>query len=83
MDLVTFTAIMTLSTGQPYIWRMQVAAETCEEGSARIRRERKDVVAWCPAEIRPLRISDELQKSGSAEYVPDAMDALGMPPRRR
>lgn len=83
MDLVTFTAIVTLSTGKPHIWRSRVPAERCEQGSAEFRRERPGSVAWCRSELRPRRISDELPKAEPVEYLPDGMDGLGMPGQRR
>lgn len=34
-------------------------------------------IVWCRSELEPRRLSDELPVEG--EYVPDAMDMLGMP----
>lgn len=82
MDLVTLIAIVAAPAGEPVIWQKQTPAERCEVVSARIRTERPGTVAWCRSELRPSRISDELQSNAAIESVPDGMDGLGMPGQR-
>ena len=51
MDLVTFTAILTLASGQPVIWQTKVPAEMCERQSLAIRLGYTHAIAWCRSEI--------------------------------
>jgi hypothetical protein len=59
MDTVTFIAILTLATGQPFIWQTKVPSELCQKSADDLRREHKHAIAWCPDDLadKPLYIA--------------------------
>jgi hypothetical protein len=81
MDAVTLYAIVTLANGTPGIVKHDVEAEKCEPYARYFRKEHPTAIIWCRSEIDPPRpfIGDHLPGEKVVEYLPDPMDALGMP----
>lgn len=77
MDMVTLYAIHALANGTPRTWQRQVPAHVCVTVAHKTRVAYPQTVIWCRSELEPRRFADELPVEG--EYVPDAMDMLGMP----
>ena len=77
MDMVTLYAIHALANGTPKTWQRQVPVHVCETTAKKMRAAYPQAVVWCTSELEPRRVVDELPFEG--EYVPDAMDMLGMP----
>jgi hypothetical protein len=84
MDAVTLYAIATLANGAPGVIKHQIPADRCEPYARYSRVQHPTAMVWCDSELDPPSafIGDHVPRENVVDYLPDAIDSLGMPPDR-